>query len=124
VLFTITRCEWTDKNPIKLVRQSPKRERIPDVLEVAELQLLLTKLETRERPPVLLAAATGLRVSELLGIRWADVDFDTLELSVTRGKRPYWPDNLTKRYIKPVARKAGITKTSVGILSAIPSVLC
>jgi hypothetical protein len=61
------RYEWTDKNPIKLVRQSAKRERIPDVLELAELQLLLTKLDTRERTLVLLAAATGLRVSELLG---------------------------------------------------------
>ena len=78
------RYEWTDKNPIKLVRQSAKRERIPDVLELAELQLLLTKLDTRERTLVLLAAATGLRVSELLGIRWDDVDFDSLELRVTR----------------------------------------
>jgi integrase len=156
------RYEWTDKNPIKLVRQSAKRERIPDVLELAELRLLLTKLDTRERTLVLLAAATGLRVSELLGIRWADVNFETLELSVTRsiwhqkigdckteasakpvpldgymaedllrwrkkspypmqedwvfasptmkGEQPYWPDNLMKRYIKPVARANGIHK--------------
>jgi integrase len=27
-----------------------------------------------------------------------------------KGKQPYWPDNLMKRYIKPVARKAGINK--------------
>ena len=27
-----------------------------------------------------------------------------------KGKQPYWPDNLMKRYIRPVARKAGITK--------------
>jgi site-specific recombinase XerD len=27
-----------------------------------------------------------------------------------KGKQPYWPDNLMKRYIKPVAQKAGITK--------------
>jgi integrase len=150
------RYEWADRNPIKLVRQSAKRERIPDVLELGELQLLLTKLDTRERTLVLLAAATGLSVSELLGIRWADVDFDNLELRVTRsiwhqkigeckteasakpvpldgymaedllqwrkkspypmqedwvfasptmkGEQPYWPDNLMKRYIKPVAR--------------------
>ena len=26
------------------------------------------------------------------------------------GKQPYWPDNLMKRYIRPIARKAGITK--------------
>ncbi len=27
-----------------------------------------------------------------------------------KGKEPYWPDNLMKRYIRPVARQAGITK--------------
>ena len=60
------RYEWTDKNPIKLVRQSAKRERIPDVLELARTSALLTKLDMRERTLVLLDAATGLRVSELL----------------------------------------------------------
>lgn len=154
--------EWIDRNPIQLVRQSAKRERIPDVLELTELQLLLSKLAVRERTLALLDAATGLRVSELLALRWRDIDFETLELSVTRsiwhqvvgdckteasakpvpmdeymaedlqrwrrqspypmpddwvfaspsmgGKQPYWPDNLMKRYIKPVARKAGIRK--------------
>ena len=156
------RYEWTDRNPIKLVRQSAKREKVPDVLELAELQLLLSKLSVRERTLAMLDAATGLRGSELLALRWKDVDFEILELNVTRsiwhqvvgdckteasakpvpmdgymaedllrwrrqspypmaedwvfasptvgGKQPYWPDNLMKRYIKPVARKAGITK--------------
>jgi integrase len=156
------RYEWVERNPIKLVRQSAKREMVPDVLELAELQLLLTKLSIRERTLVLLDAATGLRVSELLALRWSDVGFENLELSVTRsiwhqvvgnckteasakpvpidssmaedllrwrrqspypmaedyvfasptmkGTQPYWPDNLMKRYIKPVARKAGIHK--------------
>ncbi len=27
-----------------------------------------------------------------------------------KGKQPYWPDNLMNRYIRPVARQAGITK--------------
>ena len=156
------RYEWLDANPIKLVRQSAKRERTPDVLELAELQLLLSNLDVRERTLFLLDAATGLRVSELLALRWEDVNFKTLELSVTRsiwhqvvgnckteasakpvpldsymaedllewrrtspypmphdwvfasptmkGKQPYWPDNLMKRYIRPVAQKAGIQK--------------
>ena len=78
------RYEWVDRNPIKLVRQSAKRERIPDVLELEELQLLFGKLELRERTLVLLDAATGLRASELLALRWEDVDFKALELSVTR----------------------------------------
>jgi integrase len=78
------RYEWVDRNPIKLVRQSAKRERVPDVLELSELQLLLSRLELRERTLVLLDAATGLRVSELLALRWEDVDFESLELRVTR----------------------------------------
>ena len=78
------RYEWVDRNPIKLVRQSAKRERVPDVLELSELQLLLSRLELRERTLVLLDAATGLRVSELLALRWEDVDFKSLELRVTR----------------------------------------
>jgi integrase len=34
---------------------------------------------------VLLAAATGLRASELLGLKWQDVDFESLEISLNRG---------------------------------------
>jgi hypothetical protein len=34
----VMRHEWIDKNAIKLMRQSTKRERIPDGLELAELQ--------------------------------------------------------------------------------------
>ena len=84
-LFThAMRYEWADRNPIKLVRQSAKRERIPDVLELTEIQLLLSKLGVRERTLALLDAGTGLRVSELLALRWLDVDFDNLELNVTR----------------------------------------
>lgn len=73
------RYEWVGSNPIKLVRQSAKRERIPDVLELSEIQLLLSKLELRERTLVLLDAATGLRVSESLALRWEGVDFKTVE---------------------------------------------
>ena len=38
------RYEWVERNPMKLVRQSAKRERVPDVLKLAELQLLPSKL--------------------------------------------------------------------------------
>jgi site-specific recombinase XerD len=58
------RYEWVERNPIKLVRQNAKRERTPDILELAKLQLLLSKLAVRERTLALLDAATGLRVSE------------------------------------------------------------
>jgi integrase len=77
------RYEWIERNPIKLLRQSAKREKVPDVLELAELQLLVSKLAVRERTLALLDAATGLRVSELLALRRDDVDFKNLEIRVT-----------------------------------------
>ncbi len=83
-LFThAMRYEWTDRNPMQLVRQSAKREKIPEVLELHELQALLETLAPRERTLALLDAATGLRVSELLALRWDDVDFKNLEIRVT-----------------------------------------
>ena len=40
------RHEWLDKNPITLVRQSAKRESIPEILAVEEIRALLGELET------------------------------------------------------------------------------
>ena len=52
-------------NPIKLVRQSAKRERTPNILELAQLQLLFTNLSVRERTVALLDASTGVRMVDL-----------------------------------------------------------
>jgi len=71
-------------NPITMVRQSAKRVRIPDVLEVTELGALFAELSHRERVMVLLDALTGLRRGELIALKWQDADFEQLELSVTR----------------------------------------
>jgi integrase len=78
------RHEWTDRNPITLVRQSAKRERLPEVLTDEELQALIPHLSVRDRVLVLLDACTGLRVGELLGLKWSDVDFENGQLHVTR----------------------------------------
>jgi integrase len=45
---------------------------------------LLDRLAPRERTLVLLAASTGLRQSELFGLKWLDVDFELKTMSVTR----------------------------------------
>jgi len=84
-LFTdAMRYEWLGRNPITLVRQSAKRERLPDVLDIGELQALLAELGQMERTLVLIDAGTGLRVGELLALKWKDVNFETLVVSVTR----------------------------------------
>jgi integrase len=79
------RHEWADKNPISLVRQSAKREVIPAVLDLTEISALLSTLEHPFRQMVFLAAATGLRASELLALQWGDIRFDSLEICLGRG---------------------------------------
>ena len=47
-----------------------------------EIRALIAALEGRWRPLLLTAIFTGLRASELRGLRWIDVDFDRRELHV------------------------------------------
>jgi integrase len=76
IIFThACRHEWLDKNPMTLVRQSAKRQKMPDVLELDELKMLLEELDNPARLLVFLTVATGLRISEALGLKWSDVDF-------------------------------------------------
>jgi integrase len=44
-------------------------------LEAEEVKKLLAVLQNPARALVFLTAATGLRVSEAMGLKWADVDF-------------------------------------------------
>src|SRR5271157_203676 len=72
VLFNhAIRHEWLEqgRNPILLVRQSAKRQRIPEWLEPDELRSLLSQLDRCFRVMVFLDAATGLRRSELFALK-------------------------------------------------------
>lgn len=84
------RWDFTPSNPItgpvrgSGVRQSAKRERIPDILEVGEFQALLGPLQLRERVMLWVSMTTGLRRGELAGLRCCDVDFEKLTINVLR----------------------------------------
>jgi integrase len=85
VLFNhACRYELFDRNPIYLVRQSAKRRIPPAILVPAEIKALIDGLALRERTLVLLAASTGLRQSEIFGLRWGDIDFERGTMSVIR----------------------------------------
>ena len=156
------RHEWFGTNPISLVRQSAKRKKTPHVLEAEEVKKLLAELQNPARTLVFLTAATGLRVSEALGLKWSDVDFGNGAINLGRavvhqhvgemkteasdkpvpmdgalaaalldwskraryrqpedwvfaspkmkGKQPYWPETPLKCFVKPAAKRLGITK--------------
>jgi integrase len=85
VLFNhACRYELFDRNPIYLVRQSAKRRRAPTVLTPDEIKAMLDNLSIRERTLVLLAVSTGLRQSELFGLKWGDIDLVQGTMNVTR----------------------------------------
>jgi integrase len=85
VLFNhACRYELFDSNPIHLVRQGAKRKKTPCVLTPAEIRALADGLANRERTLVLLAASTGLRQSELFGLKWGDINFAEGTMNVTR----------------------------------------
>ena len=75
-------------------RPRPKVGGAGRVLDEAELALLVAHASDFWRPAVTLVAYTGLRLSEALGLRWAEVDLVDGELHVRRqlqrqrGERP------------------------------------
>ena len=71
-------------NPIKLVRQSGKRSRIPDILTAGELHALWESADRRERAAISIEFGNGLRISEAIALKWSDIDFDKGTASVCR----------------------------------------
>jgi integrase len=69
--------EWgyLDSNPATGVRFAHRRQPTPKVtLQPAEACKLLDRLGEPHRTLVFLITVTGMRVSELLGLQWPDID--------------------------------------------------
>jgi integrase len=75
------------QNPISLVRvkDGSKRIREPRVLSVEEVDAVIAKLKEPHRTMAIVAACLGLRVSEIVGLQWGDVDWNELNITVQRG---------------------------------------
>ncbi len=75
------------RNPIDLVvvKGSSKRIRKPRNLTVEQFHKLNTQLKQPFKTMALVSVCLGLRVSELLGLKWRDVDWLNAKLNVERG---------------------------------------
>jgi integrase len=78
VMRLARRCGWIVADPVELLehderpRSQPRRQR---VLGRAEIERLLGVCSPRDRLMIATVLYTGLRISEMLGLVWDDVDF-------------------------------------------------
>ncbi len=70
-------------------RHSGKLEVGVSIPAPEEIRALLTALEGRYRPLIVTAIFTGLRISELLGLRWQDLDLKAGKLRVRQRANIY-----------------------------------
>jgi integrase len=75
------------RNPVDVVklRGTSKRQKKPQILSPEKFQELLTHLRDPQRTMVTVAMCTGMRVSEILALRWEHINFETGEMLVQQG---------------------------------------
>lgn len=74
-----------DANPVLYVHQQTTSDYEALVLEPQETFQILTHMRQPEKTLTLLIAATGLRISECVALRWSDIDWLKKQIRVTRG---------------------------------------
>lgn len=81
------RHELYDKlNPIASVRQGSVRQSDPDILTIGEMKAIINGIDSEViRVMVAVATASALRRSELRGLKWADLNFESLWFHLRRG---------------------------------------
>lgn len=73
-----------ESNPVVFVRCKTQSDYEAIILAPEQAFAVLLQLPEPERTLALLAAGTGLRISECLGLQWQDVNFDESQIQVRR----------------------------------------
>ncbi len=75
------------RNPMELVRLkgTSKRLKKPQILTPEKFQELVSRLHEPHRTMVIVAMCTGMRVSEVLALRWEHIDFNAGAMLVQQG---------------------------------------
>jgi len=76
--------EWDliSKNPVKGIKMLKEDEREPFILDSEQEKRLLECCTDHIRPIVQVALNTGMRLNEILQLRWKDVDFDNVAITI------------------------------------------
>jgi integrase len=79
---------WITGNPVaaydrKGLKEAERRQRY---LSPTEVQKLADTAPSWLKPIIMIAAGTGMRLGEILALRWADIDFEKSEIAVRESK--------------------------------------
>jgi integrase len=107
------------RNPMELVTVpgASQRQRVPRSLSTEDFQKLLAAFDNnlRWRTLFLVAISFGLRISEVLGLKWKDVDWLGKTVSINRGVVKAIVDDVKSRHS---ARKMACADELLDILKA------
>ena len=67
--------EIIHKNPLKRIKILPVTTRDPEPFDLEEINKILSQLSGQDHNLIKTAFWTGMRTSELIGVRWKDIDF-------------------------------------------------
>ncbi len=113
-----------ERNPMELVkiRGCTVRDEQPRILTVADFHQLLSHIQDEPfRTMLLFDMSLGLRVSELLGLKWVDFDWDNLRVLIRRGTvRQHVDDVKTRHSRKPLPMDAALADLMLTWYRATP----
>jgi len=78
--------KYDGENPVKKVKLFPENNQRTRFLEKEQIAGLIAACDSRLRPIVIVAVNTGMRKSELLNLRWSDIDFERGVIYLLRTK--------------------------------------
>ena len=71
-------------NPVRWVEQSAKSSYKPIVVDPVTAAKIFQALSGMEQTLVILVATTGVRISEAMGLRWEDIDYQNKQINLRR----------------------------------------
>ena len=84
--------DMTSINPVKLVKLFREDNARTRYLSLDEIDKLLSSISERVKPMVITALNTGMRLGEILKLKWEDVDLINRVIIVRRSKNGYSRD--------------------------------
>lgn len=88
--YAVKELEWLERNPCQRIKKAPEAPGRVRFLSDEEMQALMKALRASSHPDLLVAAllalTTGARKSEILNLRWSQIDFTRRTITLAHGE--------------------------------------